>query len=48
MCKVLMSINPEYVEKILSGTKNMNLESLNVKERFLKLSFIPLHLLVKL
>lgn len=26
MCKILLSINPRYVEKILSGEKNMNLE----------------------
>lgn len=32
MCKILISINPEYVNEILSGRKNMNIEKLKLKK----------------
>lgn len=40
MCKVLMSINPEHVNNIMSGKKYMNLEKSSVRKRLTVLLFI--------
>jgi len=47
MCKILISINPEYVEKILSGEKKYEFRKINPKRKVDKLIIYETYPLMK-